>query len=312
MIGKIVIIIVIVLVIGLGVFIYQIATHPNLVGSPSWLSAIASSSAFNFSLSSQKAPVGPKGLPPAAPTQPQQAAIIAPASSSVPAIDPSQIPAGFTIAQLSPYFHQIRIGGVSAGTSYYYGEIALYSYLNANENIDITGWQIKTQDSGEYIPQAVNLYDPSGLTLETDIVLHQNDVVSLYSSSAPINLRLNKCIGYIAHTANFNPALPLNCPSIDRSAIQNLTGACQNYITSIGSCQSPNMTNPSVLSSDYACQDYLENNFNYKSCFAAHVSDPDFLSNQIWVWMGSNVIDQYHDSVRLFDKNGLLVDAYSF
>ena len=67
-----------------------------------------------------------------------------------------------------------------------------------------------------------------------------------------------------------------------------------------------------VPRTDYACHDYLENNFNYKSCFNAHVRDANFLSNQWWVWMGSSPLDQYHDTADLFDKNGLLVDEYSY
>jgi len=112
--------------------------------------------------------------------------------------------------------------------------------------------------------------------------------------------------------ANFNPPLPVSCPYVDRSAIQNFTGSCQNYLYSLGSCQVPDPSNPSIPHTDYACQDYIENNFNYKSCFQAHVSDPNFLSNQVWVWTGSNVVNQYHDKVELFDRNGLLVDYYSY
>ena len=59
-------------------------------------------------------------------------------------------------------------------------------------------------------------------------------------------------------------------------------------------------------------QEYLENNFTYKSCFEAHDGDANFLSNQVWVWTGSNVVDQYHDTVQLLDKNGLLVDLYTY
>lgn len=310
MIGKSITIIFIIIAIGLGIFVYQIATHPMSIGLPSWSGGSASSSLFNFSLSSPHGPTGPQGIPPISSSS--QTIITSPASSSQPVIDPSQIPAGFTLAQLSPYFHQIRFGGVSAGTSYYYGTITLYSYLTASTTVDITGWQIKTRGSGEYIPQAVYLYDASGMAPEADIFMHSNDVVYLYSSSAPFNLRLNKCIGYVAHMANFNPALPTSCPYVNRSAIQNFTGACQNYITSLNSCQAPDMTNPSIPRTDYACQTYLENNFNYKSCFSAHVSDPDFLSNQVWVWTGSNVVDPNHDIVNLFDKSGLLVDQYSY
>ena len=72
------------------------------------------------------------------------------------------------------------------------------------------------------------------------------------------------------------------------------------------------MSSPYIPRTDYACETYLQNNFTYKSCFAAHVSDSDFLSNQVWAWMGSNVVDQSHDTVKLLDKNGLLVDIYSY
>jgi hypothetical protein len=123
---------------------------------------------------------------------------------------------------------------------------------------------------------------------------------------------LNECVGYIAHVADFVPALPLSCPYIDRSQIENFTGACQNYILSIGGCQQPNMASPQIPRTDYACQDYLENNFTYKSCFEAHDGDANFLSNQVWVWTGSNVVDQYHDNVELLDRNGLLVDIYKY
>jgi hypothetical protein len=310
MVGKIIVIIVIVLLLGFGVFIYEVIAHPHAMGLPSWFGAAASSSMFNFSLSSQRPAQGPPELPPAVPST--TTIITAAGSSSTPAVDPSQIPAGYTIAELSPYFHQVRFGGISAGTAYYYGTITLDTQLNPGEEVDITGWQIKGNDGGEYVPQAVDLYDPSGLTAPSDIILQTNDTVSIYSSSAPVNLRLNECIGYVTPMINSNPSLPLTCPYVDRSAIQNFTGACQNYIESLGNCQQPNLTNPEVPRTDYACQDYLENNFNYKSCFQEHVSDPNFLSNQVWVWTGSNVVDPDHDTVRLLDKNGLLVDIYSY
>lgn len=233
---------------------------------------------------------------------------------STSTINPADIPAGFTASQLSPYFQEIRIGGASYGGYGYYGQISLDAYnIPASDTIDITGWELKSKDSGEYVPQAINLYDPSGLTAPTDIDLHQNDVVYLYSSKGAFNLRLNECIGYIAQNNIFTPQLPDNCPYEQDPQISNFTGACQNYIESInGSCQTPNLNSPNVPINDYACRDYLENSFNYESCFDAHKSDADFLSNQIWVWMGGNILDQYHDQLELLDRNGLVVDVYTY
>ncbi len=232
--------------------------------------------------------------------------------STVPA---SQIPSGWTAAQLSPYFHEVRIGGVSSGGFGYYGTITLNTYFanpQATGTIDITRWHIKTRASGEYIPGAIALYDPSGLAAPSDIRLKNGDVVYLYSSSAPFNLRLNECIGWIAGVANFQPAIPAYCPPPALSRATRFSGACQQYVETLGGCTPPDLSSPLVPRTDYACQDYLENNFNYKSCFDAHLGDPNFLSNQVWVWMGSNVVNQYHDTVDLLDANGKLVDEYTY
>jgi hypothetical protein len=207
----------------------------------------------------------------------------------------------------------VIFGTVSAATYYSYGTIQLTDYdYNSTGTIDVTGWQIKALGGDEYIPQAVDLYDPTGLAPASDINMKTVDTVSIYSSSAPFNLRLNECIGYAAHVADFVPALPNICPYPDPSQIQQFSGACQEYIYSIGQCQTPNMSSGQAPQNDYACTNYLENNLNYRSCFDQHSSDPNFLSDQIWVWTGSSPVNPYHDTVALLDRNGLLVDLYTY
>lgn len=228
-------------------------------------------------------------------------------------ISPYDIPSGFTLAQLSPYFHQVRFSGVStyaiglSGSGYYH-------YANATSTpIDITGWQIKTNRGGDYVPQAVNIYNPSAVPVTSDIVFipGSNDVAYLYSTSAPINLRLNTCMGYLNATNQFNPPLPSSCPSIDQSAITDLTGACQNYILSLG-CRTTDFGAYNFPRNDYQCEDYLQGHFTYQSCISDHAHDANFLSNEWHIWMGSSPLDPYHDKVRLLDKNGLLVDYYAY
>jgi len=313
--GKIKFIIIIVIALGIGLYLYSSGAFVN--GFKGLDSLINVSSTFSFfNIGSSTIAHGPTA--PIGPPSPKGTTIAPPPSGSGPTatttINPANIPAGFTAAQLSPYFHQILFGSVSPGTSYYYGVITLNTYFSANATgtIDVTGWQIKSKHSGEYIPQAIDVYDPSGLTPPSDIRLKNGDTAYLYSTSAPFNVRLNECIGYIANVADFSPAIPDTCPYIDQSAIQNFTGVCQNYIETLGQCQAPNMSSPQIPRTDYACQDYLENNFNYKSCFEAHDGDANFLSDQVWVWTGSNVVDEYHDSVELLDQHGLLVDLYTY
>ena len=331
--AKIWFIIIIIVALGIGLYLYSSGAFtngvkgigtlfpaPSSTGSSNTGSSAASSSSWNsfwndLGLSgSAHAPIGPS-LPSTAPAQ--QATITSAGSSgnnaTAPAINPAEIPAGYTAAQLSPYFHDVLFGSVYAASFYSYGTITLNDddYYSTS-TIDITGWQIKSNDGDEYVPQAVNLYDPTGLAPESDINVKTGDTVFIYSSSAPFNLRLNECIGYAAHVANFVPALPLTCPYISRSEIQNFSGQCQQFIQSVGQCQMPNMSSPQVPQGDYACMQYLESNFTYRSCFNQHSGDANFLSNQVWVWTGSNIVGQYTSKMYLFDKNGLLVSQYGY
>jgi hypothetical protein len=317
--SKIAIIILVLLALGAGIFVFRgvnfgAVAFPSLPGfSSSTFSFLPGGAAVKLPTLSEGSPApygssttylgpGPGG----------STTSITVATGTIPA---SQIPKGWTASQLSPYFHEVRITGVSYGGANYYGTITLnaqFANYGATGTIDITGWHIKARAGGEFIPTAIAVYDPSGLTAPSDIRLNNGDIVYLYSSSAPFNVRLNECIGWIAQVAHFSPPLPAYCAPPDESSIQNFTGACQEYVQTLGGCQQPDLSNPLIPRTDYACQDFLENNFNYRSCFTAHRADPNFLSNQVWVWMGSNVVNRYHDTVDLLDKNGLLVDQYVY
>lgn len=303
--GRIIFIFIVIIVLGVLLYIY----NAGFVGQGfNFLKTIAP--LYSTSTSYQSATSGSQSR--------LQGTIIAQAPTSSPSsINPADIPSGFTAAELSPYFHQVRFGGVSPsyGSIYSgsYGQISLYAYPAAQSStIDVTGWQIRTNNGGEYIPQAVDVYDPLGLTPATDIQLKSGDVLNMYSSAAPTNLRLNECMGYFPDKAQFNPPLPQTCPYLDPSAIQNFSGACQNYIETLGSCGTPNLSDPRIPQNDYNCLTYLENNFSYRACFNAHRSDAHFLSNEVRVWTGASPLDLYHDRVLLLDRNGLLVDIYTY
>ena len=251
-------------------------------------------------------------------TQPQPVPSIP--VTQYPNVNPSQnnqsssqeIPLGFTASQLSPYFHKMRIGAVSPGSAFYYGQISLYTNLAAGDRVDVTGWRFVANRGSQIIPKAVNMYDPSGLAAEGDIRLSSGDVLNIYSLQSAIgeNVRLNKCIGYLEIDNHFTPQLPLTCPYIDRSEISNLTGACQNVILSIGSCRLP-PDNPSIAPTDYPCKDFLSR-INYKGCFDTHSSDADFLSHEWRAWTGYRFLDPDHDKLLLYDKKGLLVDIHEY
>ena len=231
--------------------------------------------------------------------------------SSPVAINPRDIPEGFAAKDLSPHFKKIRFGTMSISETR--GRFALQASLPEGESVNVTGWVIRSNEGSHYVPQAVAVYDPSGLASESDIFLKNRDILYLYSGSSAIgrNFRLNKCIGYLQNASRFVPSLPSNCPRIDDSEIRHLSGECQDYLTSIGACKLPD-ANPPLSIYDYECREYLDD-INYKGCFEEHKTDPDFFSREWRAWIGTiRFIDSDHDQVRLFDRQGLLVDEKIF
>jgi hypothetical protein len=309
--GPKIILIVIIIVVALGVGLYLYSSGVFGSGVKGFDSFFTSTSTFSFFSVGTSTPQGPSTFGPPPDGTPGDDGGDTPAPTST--IDPDEIPPGYTAAQLSPYFGEVTFEGISAATLDGPGTITLGANLDgATTTIDITGWKIAGRIGNEFIPKAINLYDPTGFTPASDILVSDGDTVNIYSSSAPFNLRLSECTGYLATIADFNPSLPLDCPQVDPAQLQNFTSACQDYVGSFGGCDLPDMSSPDVQALDYTCQEYLQNTFNYKGCFQAHNTDPDFLSNDVEVWTGSNAVDPDHDVVKLLDRKGLLVDISTY
>jgi len=244
-----------------------------------------------------------------------------PSFPSTPVIPDYSIPSGFTRQQLSPYFGKINISAQSNSfCNYCPAEFRVYSSLSSDEKVDVTGWRIMTNSGEITIPQAINVYEPSGSSPQGDIVLSASNYVTIYLSISPIskNFRLNKCIGYLQNDYVFNPALPQNCPSPSRSEISYLSGKCQSYILSLRGCKVPEKDEGSFYYSiggssreEVECRAFLDT-INQNSCFQKHRFDKDFLSNEWRLWIRQHILDSQHDRVLLFDKNGLLVDEYTY
>jgi len=294
-----------VVVIGLIVFVAQSGIFSNLKG--------ISLPKFGFSSSTRlgSAPNRPPnyGSSISAPTPTPTSTNV----TSIP-INPSDIPAGFTADQLSVNFHKVRLstsrGYVYTGSPYF--SLSVYYSPNAAP-INVTGWYIKAVHGGQYIPRAVYIYDPSGLSAETDMFLGSGDTANFYPLQSPmgVNLRMNKCIGYLSNSSKFTPALPNNCPRPTKNEISSFSGACQDYISSLGSCSLPK-SNPPIPQYDYACQSFL-NTLNYKGCFDKYRADTDFIGHEVRVWIGPvSFLDTRHDKVDLFDREGKLVDEYVY
>lgn len=218
------------------------------------------------------------------------------------AIPPAKIKPEIKISSISPkgYWNQ-------------YSRITLSVRMPENDRLNITGWKIKSNKDWWIIPKGSELYGASAD--RQDIYVKNGDRVEIYSHSNPLgaNYRLNQCIGYIKNT---DPPNPGSCASFDRSEITAFSGACQDYILGLGSCEVPE-PNPPVPLNDYRCHEFL-NKLTYQGCLDRRQQDKDFLSNEWRIWMtayGSqdqDIFDPRHDRVQLFDREGNLMDEYLY
>lgn len=227
-------------------------------------------------------------------------------------------PQGFTAAELSPYYGEVKMGNVSPASSWNtLAQLSVFAnYSGSQAPIDVTGWHLKSNRGDLVIPTAIADYTPGGFGFSGDIALSQGDTVNVWSSQSPIakNLRLNQCTGFLNNTYNFNPRLPQDCAAVyDRSEIATFTGACQSYILSLYGCSVPAPSQINYFSNEPACQDILRTRFNYGTCYNRHRFDAGFFSHTWDVWLGAPItIDPSHDRLLLLDRNGLLVDEYVY
>ncbi len=230
-----------------------------------------------------------------------------------------QPPQGFTAEQLSVFYRQVRIHSLSRNYSSNdktIKQITIRSDYSLKNGINVSGWRVKGNKGDFLIPQAVNNFDPAFFGRSGDIIIGANNYIYIYGVSSPmgLNFRLNKCTGYLNNFYKFDPPLPNNCPNVDRKEIASFSGNCQNLITSLGACRIPadkDLNSPAVLN-DSACRAYLDR-LNYRGCYERNYAVSNFLSNEWRVWLGKNIpFDSEHDRLWLFDREGLLVDEYTY
>jgi hypothetical protein len=221
----------------------------------------------------------------------------------------------FKLVGFSPEYVKLKISGVK-----YRGVTANDEYVkitnNTKINIDATGLVIKNkQNETINIPQSVENLSLGGGDMLSDIILAQNKSVTIFSSSSPVgkNFRLNDCTGYLNNYYTFTPKLPERCPKpIDQDLI-GYSKSCRDYINALPACAAPN-TGDLRIAYDSQCVNYLMSNLNYSSCVLRYQAYPSFLKDEWYVYINrsSGFLNDTHDEVKLLDKDGNLIDTYSY
>lgn len=213
-----------------------------------------------------------------------------------------------------------RVSGAgSSNPSNEYIEITVSH--NAGMPVDITGWRISSDSSGNSIaiPKGTEIPTSGIVNASQDIILTPGTRAIIISGQSPIgaSFRENKCIGYFSTFQKFYPSLPQNCP-VPSDELASFYGAgyirdsfCIEYVKNLSRCQI-SISPPSGSSS--ACQNFLVTYMNYNGCVNAHRNNDDFMGNTWRVYLGrsNSMWRTKNELIKLTDINGKTVDAFSY
>lgn len=222
----------------------------------------------------------------------------------------------------SPYFGKIRMSNIvgvrQSDPSREY--LTLTTNLKITETINITGWYLRSEVTGNYaIIGRANLLPFPNTKNESDIILQQKDRAIITKGFSPIGIsfRTNKCTGYFEEHRTFHPSLPLHCPRMRDiqlptfSPIPDRQDECVRIIERIGRCRTVDnefiRDLPDTVTE--SCKTFMRVQMNYNSCVARHFSDTDFPGNIYRIYLGrfGPLWRERGEVINLHDENGLVV-----
>ncbi len=214
--------------------------------------------------------------------------------------------------------HSVSDAGSSNPTN---ESISIQTSYNSGIPIDISGWTIMSEATGaaSIIPKGTEVPTSGVVNAIQDIVLIPGKRAIIISGQSPIgaSFRENKCIGYFSTFQKFSPSLPQNCPAPSDELVSFYganyirDAACIDYVNRISRCQVVLSPPPSLSG---ACQAFLVKYLNYNGCVDAHKNDANFMGDTWRVYLGrsSSMFRTKHEIVKLLDKQGNTVDAFSY
>lgn len=233
-------------------------------------------------------------------------------------VDYSPAQVSFKI-NISPYFDKVNISSARVEYSSRPSLITLITNIKDNETINITNWSIEGKQGKIVIPQGVEkYYHYYNSYINEDIFVKEGDRIYLSAGYNPLgkdkNFRLNKCIGYLTSSFDFPVSVPKSCPKPTKQDVSHLEPCCQQFILGLKRCEIPDYSENINVRSDKECIKYINENLNNQACFINHSQDKDFLSNVWYIYLDDKniVANDCYDTFYLKDKNGLIVDTYSY
>ncbi len=243
-------------------------------------------------------------------------------SSQLPAVTTPPGALALPQAKPSPFKDDVLISSVAyreidpASEHVIIRRVSSSSFSGARvANMDLSGWSIENNRGGRLtIPPALNIvfFD----TASTNIKLPPGGEVVITSGVGyGSSFRENICTGYLAESNSFNPSLKETCPlfSLNELLAKQLNGACINVIERTRRCRQV-VIGFEESAAGNACVEFSQEHLNYSGCVKDHRNSSSFFTDtwRVFLKQGSKFLDRSHDRVILRDKDGLIVDEYSY
>lgn len=216
-------------------------------------------------------------------------------------------------AALSPYYKKIKIGSMNRSTSDFNQEyITINNYNYGATSVNVANWEISSLKEKVLIPKAIKYLTFDSNDTSADINLNYGEYIKIVTGQGPFNLnfQVNKCSGYLAKQYKFSVSLSSSsCPWPTLEDLSEFSSNCKTFFFKQQQCAQPNVDDLSIVY-DNQCRDYLRANLSYSACLSKFQKDSDFYKSEWRVYLNTSrkLWDKDHDTIRLRDKDGLIVD----
>ncbi len=197
-------------------------------------------------------------------------------------------------------------------------------YMELSSHTDapvvITGWSLQSMVSGVrvFIPSAAAPFRMGQINHLAPVTLASAESIIVTSGSSPVGVSFkeNRCTGYLAQLQAYTPSLANACPSASEVApmtadnLRAYGSDCFDFLRGLPQCTFPTSV-PASLSP--ACRNFIANAFTYNGCVSRYESSASFQLDTWRVYLGaSDLWNNTHDVIRLFDAEGRTVDSITY
>ncbi len=187
--------------------------------------------------------------------------------------------------------------------------------------INVTGWTVKSESSGQTvkIPKGTYLYFAGTVNSEEDIYLNSGETLYLITGISPngASFKTNKCSGYLSQFQTFTPYLYTSCPAPKNEDLSSIPKTvknddCLDYIERFPTCRIQTQNTPANWS--YECTNFIYTKINYPSCINTHKSDADFYGKEwrIYLKRSERIWKDRREKIVLYDNVGKIVDILEY